>query len=151
MDNSYHGFWCVFLLYIRNQDSDPDAQQWFSLIMVGCCVCSLNEASPEQTAVELTAELNLSDEAPSSNNSSFSKASSCIELYQNSLTKIRDESCVVDPDPDWSRIQQLCGSGSTQVKIRYTVLEAKGAWLKTKIQHSETQLTKHFFCAICFL
>ena len=87
--------------------------------MVGCCVCSLNEASPEQTAVELTAELNLSDEAPSSNNSSFSKASSCIELYQNSLTKIRDESCVVDPDPDWSRIQQLCGSGSTQVKIRY--------------------------------
>lgn len=60
---------------------------------------SLNEASPEQTAVELTAELNLSDEAPSSNNSSFSKERPIAELGE-----VRFTSTPIKPNLSTSRL-----------------------------------------------
>jgi hypothetical protein len=52
--------------------AEPKLQCNIELVVISYDILiSLNERSPDHTAVELTAELNLSDEAPSSNNSSF--------------------------------------------------------------------------------
>ena len=45
-----------------------------------------------------------------------------------------ETSSVVNPDPNYARIQQLCGSGSPQVNK--AKLEAKGVGLKKKIHRA---------------
>ena len=43
----------------------------------------------------------------------------------------------MDPDPNWIRIQETCGSGSTHVKIDN--IEAKGVKIWTKIDQAEIE------------
>ena len=50
----------------------------------------------------------------------------------------------MDPDPNWIRIQQLYGSGSTQVKKRI-INTGKLDAIEDKSHHSETQLIKKTF------
>ena len=57
------------------------------------------------------------------------------------LLTIQVHISVVDPDPYWIRIQELCGSGPGQMKIQDKI-EEKGVRFETKIHNSETQLTK---------
>ena len=57
------------------------------------------------------------------------------------LLNIQVHISVVDPDPYWIRIQELCGSGPGQIKIQDKI-EEKGVRFETEIHNSETQLTK---------
>ena len=64
-----------------------------------------------------------------------------------SMIHLISTASVVDSDPNWISIQELCGSGSVlQIRIRIHTDEIRiNKKVEHKIQNSETQLTKNFF------